>query len=181
MRGYFYIGVLLKNPASRHLAELQQIINCQNLPPSSSEPITSNGMFTYTIKQKHSLAMGTTFKNSASIYFDFNAPVLTNTTLNTLGNPAGIHNVAPGVYNSFSIYPNPANQTFNAIISSEDAGTANMNVSDITGKTMISKTLTLQKGEQTIATDVSSLAPGMYFVSFNENGNTQTAKLVIMK
>ena len=155
-----------------------------NLPPSSSEPITSNGMFTYTIKQKHGLSVGNQIRNSASIYFDFNAPVKTNTTLNTIGTSATTktHSVpeVQGV-NSFTIYPNPANRTFNAIINSIDATDGNMSIADVTGKVLMNKTIALQKGPQTITTDASQLSPGIYFVSFNEHGKMQTQKLVIMR
>ncbi len=152
-----------------------------NLPPASTEPVASNGMFTYTIKTKPGLALGTTFKNSASIYFDYNAPVKTNTTLNTLGTPSGVSNVTPDEYHSFTIYPNPAGMTFHAVINSENAANATMTISDITGKTIISKIVELHAGAQTITTDVNQLTPGMYFVSLNNNGKTETSKLVIMK
>ncbi len=152
-----------------------------NLPPASSQPVTSNGMFTYTIHVMHGLPVGSTFKNNASIYFDYNEPIKTNTTLNTLGSPTAITNVDPTEHNSFSIFPNPTTRSFNAVINSDNGASAEMIVTDITGKTLISKTLQLQKGAQTIATDVSRLTPGMYLVSFSENGKTQTQKLVIMK
>src|SRR5690606_2721585 len=43
----------------------------------SNEP-ESHGFVTYSIKTKPGLAQGTQIKNSASIYFDYNLPVLTN-------------------------------------------------------------------------------------------------------
>ncbi|MFI5195572.1 MAG: T9SS type A sorting domain-containing protein [Chitinophagales bacterium] len=152
-----------------------------NLPPASSQPVTSNGMFTYTIKTRHGLPMGTQFKNHASIYFDYNAPVKTNTTLNTLWWPESVTTVGSVTNNSFAIYPNPAGPTFNAIINSDEAGDANMNISDITGKVLMNKTITMHKGTQTITTDASQLAPGIYFVTFNNHGKVQTQKLVIMR
>ncbi len=155
-----------------------------NLPASSSQPLTSNGMFTYTIHTKPGLAVGSTFKNKASIYFDYNAPVVTNSTMNTLGSTLaslGTSTVPENGINAFTVYPNPASQTFSAIITSDAAGSAELNVLDITGKTIISKTLELQSGNQSIATDVTNLTPGMYFVSLIHNGQTQTQKLVIMK
>lgn len=155
-----------------------------NLPPQTTDDLRSNGMFSYTIKTKPGLAIGTQFRNRASIYFDYNAPVVTNTTLNTLGSPAtdGVANSPIGSNNSsFSLYPNPASRSFNALISSVNNGNADMKLSDVTGKTMISKTIALQKGTQTTAVDVTNLAPGMYFVSLQINGRTETQKLVIMK
>ena len=152
-----------------------------DLPPSSSQPVTSNAMFTYTIKQKPGLPIGAQIKNHASIYFDFNAPVMTNTTLNTIGWPESVTTVGSTKNNSFAIYPNPTNKTFNAVINSDEAGDANINISDITGKVLMSKTITILKGTQTITTDASQLAPGIYFVTFNQKGKVQTQKLVIMR
>lgn len=153
------------------------------LPTKASDPTHSNGMFTYTIKTNSGLPLGTQFRNRASIYFDYNAPVMTNSTLNTLGESTTAANNIPtaGKTNSFNIYPNPANMSFYAQINSAAATSAAMNICDVTGKTLLSKTVALQQGAQTISTDVSMLAPGMYFVNLNENGQIQTAKLVIMK
>jgi uncharacterized repeat protein (TIGR01451 family) len=154
-----------------------------NLPAQSTDDLRSNGMFTYTIKTKRGLPVGTTFKNSASIYFDYNAPIKTNSTINTLGSTLAVTNTTlsqPGEH-SFTVYPNPAGESFSAIINSNNAVTASLNVTDISGRVLINKTISLQHGTQTVATDVSKLTPGVYFVTLDENGNTQTQKLVIMK
>ena len=154
-----------------------------DLPPSSSEPVSSNAMFTYTIKQRAGLSVGTQIKNRASIYFDFNAPIMTNYTLNTIGWPTKVP-TTPGAagFNTFTIYPNPASNTFNATIDLSTSGAYDMKVCDVTGKTEISKTLALQKGAQNVTVDVSRLSPGVYFVTLNGNDNKQqTQKLVIMK
>ncbi len=152
-----------------------------NLPRSADNPIGSNGMFTFTVHVKPGLAVGSQIRNRASVYFDYHEPERTNMTLNTILNTAGVEEVAAGNIRTFTIYPNPASQSFNAIINSDVEGSAVMTITDITGKTLATKTVALQKGQQTINTDASSLAPGMYFVSFNDHGNVQTAKLVIMK
>ncbi len=48
-----------------------------------NEP-ASHGYISYSIDLNAGVPLGTTISNSASIYFDFNAPVLTNTTNSTL-------------------------------------------------------------------------------------------------
>ena len=73
------------------------------------------------------------------------------------------------------------NKRFNAIITNTNDGSGDLNVFDVAGKVMLTKTLALQSGQQTISTDISSLAPGVYFVTLSGNGKTQTQKLVIMK
>lgn len=154
-----------------------------DLPPVSSEPIASNGMFTYTVKIKPALAYGTHIRNRASIYFDFNAPVMTNQTLTTIGGPLKTPTV-PGTTanNSFTIFPNPAQNSFTAIINVNTAGTYYLKITDVTGKTEIAKTIGLLAGTQNISVDANRLAPGVYFVTLTGNDNLmQTQKLVIMK
>jgi len=153
-----------------------------NLPAKANDEMRSNGMLTYTIKLNSELPSGTQIKNHSSVYFDYNAPVITNTTLNTIGAaaPQGITKIHSQNQGAFTIYPNPANRAFNALINSEAATSANLMVYDVTGKAMVSKGIALQKGTQTISVDVSHLASGTYFVSLDENGKTQTQKLVIV-
>ncbi|MCD6062275.1 MAG: hypothetical protein K0R82_186, partial [Flavipsychrobacter sp.] len=55
-----------------------------NLPAKQDDEVGSNGMVSFSIRTKKGLPLGTEFHNSAAIYFDFNDPVITNTTLNTL-------------------------------------------------------------------------------------------------
>ena len=153
------------------------------LPTQTADDLRSNGMFTYTIKTKPGLPLGTTFRNRASIYFDYNEPVLTNQTLNTIGLPATFvtNTTQVEAARSFSIYPNPANMSFSAVINTTAAASAEMTIADVTGKMQLSKTIELQKGANTIATSISTLAPGVYFVTLNNNGKTETQKLVVIK
>ncbi|HLF65098.1 MAG TPA: T9SS type A sorting domain-containing protein [Saprospiraceae bacterium] len=55
------------------------------LPDSAVDQEGSNGFVTFTIEQNKDLADGTEFTNSAAIYFDFNDPVITNSTLHSVG------------------------------------------------------------------------------------------------
>jgi hypothetical protein len=159
------------------------VFNNINLPSSSADLMRSNGMFSYTIKIKSGLAVGTQFRNSASIYFDDYGPVKTNSTINTLSSVyvSGIKNVGAGNYNTFSIFPNPASGSFSAVINTDIAGTGFMTLSEVSGKVLINNQVNLQTGTQTLKTDVSALAPGVYFVTLVQNGKTQTQKLVILK
>jgi len=155
-----------------------------DLPPSSTEPVASNAMFTYTIKQRPALAMGTHILNSASIYFDFNAPIKTKSTYNTIAWAEGVPNTTATTTgtNAFTVYPNPANNTFNAIINSNAGGDYSLKVTDVAGKTEISKTLSLVKGSQTVTVDVARLSAGVYFVTLvSSDSNLETQKLVIIK
>lgn len=54
------------------------------LPDSFTNKLGSNGFVKFRISQKANLAEGTKIENRAGIYFDFNAPVITNRTLHTI-------------------------------------------------------------------------------------------------
>jgi len=54
------------------------------LPDSTTDFAGSQGFVSFYLKLKPNLPLGTTIENQVGIYFDFNEPVITNTTLNTL-------------------------------------------------------------------------------------------------
>jgi hypothetical protein len=76
--------------------------------------IRSNGTLTHTVHLKPGPALGTHIRNNASIYFDFNEPIKTNTTLNTIGHidPHVGTKVLAQENGTFNVYPNPAVTSF---------------------------------------------------------------------
>ncbi len=91
------------------------------LPDSNSNEPASHGWVHYYIDQKQNLAPGTVIENTASIYFDFNAPVVTNTTINTLENPAAIEQFVSE--NGVAVFPNPASDEINLVFEKSFMGT----------------------------------------------------------
>ena len=75
------------------------------LADSSYDEPNSHGFVTYKINLKPGLVAGTQFTNNASIYFDYNSPVITNTTINTLQSTLGLQDLTES---HFSLYPNPS-------------------------------------------------------------------------
>lgn len=69
------------------------VFNFQNimLPDSTSNPEGSKGFVQYRIKPKAGMPNGSQIKNTAFIYFDYNAPIVTNTTINHFGIPASLN------------------------------------------------------------------------------------------
>ena len=57
-----------------------QFNNINRVDSMHNEPL-SHGYITYSIRPKSTLVLGDSIRNSASIYFDFNSPVKTNTQL----------------------------------------------------------------------------------------------------
>jgi uncharacterized repeat protein (TIGR01451 family) len=55
------------------------------LPDSTRNEAASHGYITYRIKPKNTVILGDTIKNSASIFFDFNTPIVTNVEKTVIG------------------------------------------------------------------------------------------------
>lgn len=55
-----------------------------NLPDSATDFNGSQGFVTFAMNHNGTLPIGSQIRNSAAIFFDFNPPIITNTTLNTV-------------------------------------------------------------------------------------------------
>ena len=86
------------------------IFNNINLPDSGANQKGSHGWIQYRIKQNAANKAGDVIHNTGYIYFDYNAPVATNTTTNTIAAITGIGKIAGN--NNISVYPNPSNGKF---------------------------------------------------------------------
>lgn len=94
------------------------------------------------------------------------SPRLSSTEINTENNLAE---------NTFSVFPNPVNQS--AIISwkSEENKNATTKIIDATGKEILKKELTSEQTE----IDVSKLESGIYFVQLISGQNIQNRKIIV--
>ncbi|MFN8417176.1 MAG: T9SS type A sorting domain-containing protein [Cytophagaceae bacterium] len=88
----------IKNITVSHPLVFKNIVNIQNrivyfqftdinLPYKSADSAGSNGYIQFTISQLPDVTLGTEINNTAAIYFDYNSPVITNTTSQILGVP----------------------------------------------------------------------------------------------
>jgi uncharacterized repeat protein (TIGR01451 family) len=74
------------------------------LPDSTTDEPNSHG---YTIYPVSGLVPNSIIRNSAAIYFDFNIPIITNSTLNTIGVVSGLSAHASSYGLITSVNPNP--------------------------------------------------------------------------
>ncbi len=153
-----------------------------NLPDSASNPLGSIGIIMYSINQKPNLAIGTEITNSASIYFDYNAPVKTNTVLNTIQDPESVNEINTKVVFDLMVYPNPAMQTVSLLVNSSNASpNAEVKFFNILGSPVLSQTVKLTSGKNVLSADVSSLAAGMYFIEITNGDNKAMKKISVIK
>ncbi len=76
------------------------------LPDSNTNEPASHGHVTFGIKPNAGLAQGTQLTNTADIYFDYNAAVATNTTLNTIDYTLSVTELETGKA-TITLMPNP--------------------------------------------------------------------------
>jgi uncharacterized repeat protein (TIGR01451 family) len=122
------------------------------LPDSTSDLAGSQGFVQYRIKPVSNLPVGTQIENTANIYFDYNTPITTNTTVNNFITTVALNDKiqSPNIL----IYPNPSTGLFNL------SATVNVEVYNIIGE-LISTT------NNTKTIDLSNEPNGIYFVKLN--------------
>ena len=143
------------------------------LPDSSTDSEGSIGYIQYRIKPKTTWARPYTIRNTAYIYFDFNAPIVTNTA------NASIKDISTGLShlkeNTASIFPNPSTGVFSIEITTKEKHT--IQIYDIAGNEVHAQTI--ENGKATI--DANHLSAGIYNISIKGNNTLSNKKLVIVK
>ena len=105
-----------------------------------NEP-ASHGFVKFRIKQKKDLPIGTKIENSAGIYFDFNAPVITNRTLHTIGKDVLLTATVERIFDErvkIEVFPNPFSDflTFNIKQATPSVNEGLFELFDLTGKVL---------------------------------------------
>lgn len=149
--------------------------NFQNiqLPDSTSDSEGSKGYIQYKIKPKSNLGAGTKIKNTAYIYFDYNSPIVTNTTINEYIQIVSVKENFKELQ-SF-VYPNPTNGLCTIELSTKEK--QNLQLFDMTGNIVLSQSI--ENGTAII--DASHLAAGIYNISIKGHLSVTNKKLVIVK
>ncbi|MDQ3046018.1 MAG: T9SS type A sorting domain-containing protein [Bacteroidota bacterium] len=127
------------------------------LPDSTSDPEGSKGFVQYRLKPKSGLPGGTKLYNTAFIYFDYNAAVVTNTTLNEFVEPLTVN------YNTdmqMMVYPNPGKGTFFVEFKENAAPVPLVGVYNILGELVLS----FKADGSKVALDLNNQPNGIYFL-----------------
>lgn len=153
-----------------------------NLPDSFVNEPMSSGYFAFTINLKNGLSIGSEVLNTAGIYFDFNAPVITNTTRSVLGTPLSVQ--TPGSAVGIALQPNPSSHSTSLVLSLEgESRETFVNIVDVSGKTVmqVANNVWMPAGESIIPINIESLSAGMYFVNVQTTYGSTTAKLTVIR
>jgi Secretion system C-terminal sorting domain len=149
------------------------------LADSMTNESASHGFITYRIKTKPNLANGTTISNQAGIYFDYNAPIMTNIYTHTIGE--NLQNVFLSVENIVEnnlktrIYPNPTTRFLNIDVENDGNEVFDIKIVNTLGQTVHSQTTFSNKNQ----IDVLHLPQGSYFLEITSKSGRAIAKIVV--
>ncbi|MEM6271364.1 MAG: PKD domain-containing protein, partial [Bacteroidota bacterium] len=146
-----------------------------NLPDSTSDEPNSHGFARYKISHKTGLPLGTELTNTASIYFDFNPPIVTNTTLNTLAVTVAVDEAFDNI--EMQVVPHPFTDRAIVNFTNTDGGVHEFVLRDMQGRTV--RQIRNIQG-QSFHLERGALPAGMYLFSLtNEQGVAATGRLVV--
>ncbi len=140
-----------------------------NLLDSSHHGLCT-GTVQYGINTLPTVASGATITNEAGIYFDDNAVVMTNQSLNNIGCPSLVKVVERA--GSIALHPNPSAGIVTLAVSNADY--THYDVATVMGQTVLAGGVA---GAQT-QIDISELPVGVYYVTVSGSGMRVVAKLV---
>ncbi len=136
-----------------------------NLPFTTG---SNDGYVAFKIKTKPTLVVGDTFSNTANIYFDYNAPIVTNTTTTTI---AALANPTFAFSDYFTLSPIPTKGALN-ITTKQDITISSISIYNTLGQVM----LVTSNPSKTI--DVSNLTTGSYFIKVITDKGTSSGKFM---
>jgi hypothetical protein len=136
-----------------------------NLP---FDDANNDGYVAFKIKTKSNLVIGSTFSNNASIYFDYNFPIITNTYTTTV---AALSTADFDFKTHFTLYPNPVREVLN-FQSKDNTAINSIEIYNTLGQVV----LAVPNAVSTV--DVSNLQSGNYFVKVNTDFGVSNTKFV---
>ena len=152
------------------------------LPDSNVNEQASHGFFKFEIAQTAGNIDGTVINNTANIYFDFNAAIVTNTTFHTIGRDfitiqiTGTEDVLQENV-SVNVYPNPFENSATLEVKGGDFENLELEIIDLTGRV-----LRRQQSSSThqLQIERGDLLPGLYFYRLSADGKLlNTGKMLI--
>lgn len=132
---------------------------------------TNDGYMLFKIKTLSTLNVGDTFDNTAQIFFDYNAPIVTNTETVTVQSTASVNDTTDA---TISVYPNPAREFIQVQSSSS---LRSIQVTNMNGSVLNQTQLTGNISSERVS--LSGLASGIYIVVVQSDKGKKVEKLIV--
>lgn len=142
-----------------------------NLPASIVNEPESHGYIAFSVKPKSNVIINDIITNTANIYFDYNFPIVTNTTSTTV---VALNTVAFDSESTFVIYPNPVRNELTIAVENTNAINS-ITIYNTLGQLV--KTVGNQL-QNSITISVSELNSGTYFLSIETDKGKSTQKFI---
>ncbi len=146
------------------------------LPDSGSDNIGSMGNVEFSINPVTGIADGAVINNFGDIYFDFNAPVRTATTVNTIDYNLSVSDNK--IENTIRLYPNPASETAYLSVTGNESGKYEVSITNLLGQEVKSVS---GKFNQMMLIDLSKMEKGIYFLNIISDNETVTVQKLIVR
>jgi uncharacterized repeat protein (TIGR01451 family) len=144
------------------------------LQDSTTNEAASHGFvrFSIAVKQGLPLAIGSALENKAHIYFDYNQPIVTNTSKVTVEIKVSTATELEAVL-PLRVYPNPSSE----LLYVETLGSAKgqLTLTNTLGQVIENQSF---KSQNTTTFDIHSLPNGVYFLTLKTKDGTRIAKIV---
>lgn len=167
--------------SASHAYELDRVgnnltwrFNNIQLPVSVANSTIGKGYITFKIKPITGFAIGDIIPNTASIYFDFNPAIVTNTFNTQFVAALGIDQFEN---ENFVFYPNPTSDIVTVSLTNAETKIASIIVYDVLGKTILSSKAA-NINTQTI--DLSHVNSGIYFIEVTTDSNLKVVKKLMV-
>lgn len=131
-------------------------------------PVDGQGNILIKMKTQNTLVENDIVSNQASIFFDFNFPIITNIADTTF---AVLSTSTFETDSSITIFPNP---TKNNIQITADKTIINITLYDMQGRILVSE----KHNHKEVNLDISNQASGVYFIQINTEKGVNTEKII---
>jgi hypothetical protein len=145
------------------------------LPSSTVDAIASTGFIEFKVKLKPGFQTGDIIPNNASIYFDSNPAIVTNTF-----NVKFIQPLSTVTFddNTLIFYPNPARTFVQLLVQNSNDRISKVTFYDMLGKNV--KSLTTNSSDS-VSIDIADLAKGIYIMEITSDMNSKVTKKLIIE
>ncbi|CAA6813742.1 MAG: Unknown protein [uncultured Aureispira sp.] len=140
---------------------------------NTNEPL-SHGFIKFKVNQRPNLANNTIIENSAAIFFDFNAPIITNTSWHTINEHFLTISIDKVIEEQMHIrvYPNPTRAWIH--MDRETDKEISILLFDNLGRTLISKKI----NTSTAKINLTAFPAGIYYLSVNDGEKSAVQKII---
>lgn len=148
------------------------------LPDSTSNEPASHGYVHFSFKPSHQIDVEKGITNSASIYFDFNAPVRTNEAKTMIEVTTSLYDEIGS--DALIVWPNPVEDVINIQFDLKSSSRTTLKIYSIDGRLVYHEDLGyLSRGPQQTAVSVSAINNGVYTIRVGTVSENFTSKVIL--